>query len=137
VHEDRPDRGSYAFNQRSVIEGLAQKPDRSIIERALPVLFIRIGGNQNYWCVISLRAQCFLQFKAVLSRHLQVGDQAYRLGDHTGLEKMLCRTKSGGSVSQGLDEFSYAISGQRIIVNNRNQWWCWDHGAFKSSEKDN
>ena len=111
MHEGRLDPGSYASNQRSFIEGLAQKPDRSIIERVLPLLLTRIGGNQNYRCAISLRAQCFLQFKAVLSRHLQVGDQACRLGDHTGLEKMLCRTKSGGSVSEGLNEFSYAISG--------------------------
>ncbi len=37
MHEGRLDPGSYASNQRSFIEGLAQKPDRSIIERVLPL----------------------------------------------------------------------------------------------------
>jgi hypothetical protein len=62
------DRGSYAANQRSFIEGLAQKPDRSVIERALALLLTRIGGNQNYRRAISReRSECsnLLRFKLV------------------------------------------------------------------------
>ena len=65
AHEGRLDRSIYASNQRCFLEWLVQKPDRSVIERTSSVLLIRIGGNQNYWCAISLRADCFLQFKTV------------------------------------------------------------------------
>jgi hypothetical protein len=51
------------FNQRSVVERLAQKSDRSTIERALPLLLIWVGGNQNDGRLISLRPQRFLQLK--------------------------------------------------------------------------
>ena len=58
------DRGGQACDQRFLIERLAEKAYRSSIERAGPVFLVRISSNQNDWRVISLRLQCFLQFKA-------------------------------------------------------------------------
>src|SRR4029077_4844782 len=87
----------------------------------MAVVFIWVGGNQNYWRAMALRPQRFLQLKAVEARHLQVGNQACRLRDRIRPKEMLGRAESNGFVSQGLDEFPYAISGQRVVVHDRDQ----------------
>src|SRR6516225_5431032 len=43
----QPDRRSQTFNQRFLIERLAQEGNRTIFERARPVVLVRISGNQN------------------------------------------------------------------------------------------
>jgi len=67
---------------------------------------------------MSLRPQRFLQLKAVEAGHLQVGNQARRFRDHIRPEEILGRAESNGFVSQGLDEFPYTVSGQRVVVND-------------------
>src|SRR5262249_25966230 len=56
----RANRLSQAFNERVLVERLAQEADRSIVKRTLPVVFVRISGNQNDRRLVSLRPQCFL-----------------------------------------------------------------------------
>jgi hypothetical protein len=53
-----------AFDQRFFIERLAQITDCSVIERSGPVYLVWISRNQNDRRLISLRLQCFMQFKA-------------------------------------------------------------------------
>jgi hypothetical protein len=91
------------------------------MERPIAVVLIWIGGNQNYWRAMSLRSQHFLQLKAVEAGHLQVGNQACCFRDHITPKEMLGRAESNGFVSQGLDEFPYTISGQRVVVHDRDQ----------------
>ena len=57
------DRVSQAFHQRPVVERLAQEADRSVIERTGSVFVVWVGGNQDYWRVISPRLQLLLQVK--------------------------------------------------------------------------
>ena len=114
----RLDRSSQAFNQRLFIERLAQKADRSAIERAAPVFLIRVSGNQNDWHMTSLRLQCVLQVKATQTGHLHVSDQACRIRDQTRLEEMLGRFESNRAVSQGFDKLAYAVTGKRVIIND-------------------
>jgi hypothetical protein len=115
------DCGSQAFNQRCFVKRLAQKADRPAMERPIAVVLIWIGGNQNYWSAMSLRSQHLLQLKAVEAGHLQVGNQASRFRDHIRPKEMLGRAENNGFVSQGLDEFPYTISGQRVVVHDRDQ----------------
>jgi hypothetical protein len=53
---------------------------------------------------------------------LQVSDQTRRLCDNTGLEETLGRFKSSGFVAQGFNKLAYAIAGQRVIIDDRDQW---------------
>jgi hypothetical protein len=114
--------GSQAFNQRCFVKRLAQKADRSAIKRLIAVVLTWIGGDQNYWRAMALRPQHFLQLKAVEAGHLQVGNQACRLRDRITPKEMLGRAESNGFVSQRLDELPYTISGQRVIIDDRDQW---------------
>jgi hypothetical protein len=117
----RLDRGCQALDQRCLVERFAQEPECSAFSRTVAVALIRIGCNQNYRRAIPARPQRFLQLKAVEARHLQVGNQACRFPDHIGPKEMLRRAESNGLVSQGLDEFPYTISGQRVVVHDRDQ----------------
>jgi hypothetical protein len=117
----QPDRRSQAFNEVFLIKRLAQEADRSVVERTLPVFLVRISGNQNDRRLVSLRPQGFLQFKSIQPWHLQVSDQARCLRDQTRLEEMLSRDESNGFVSQRLDKLADAVTGQRVIIDNRNQ----------------
>ena len=49
------DRVTQALHQRPVVEWLAQKGDRSVIERASPVFVVRVCGDQNYRDLVSLQ----------------------------------------------------------------------------------
>jgi len=104
---------SQTFHEPVLVERLAEKADRSVIECTSPVFVVWVCGNQNHRHLISPRPQRFLQLKPALSGHLQVSDQACRLREHARREEMLSRFESNGFVSQGFHKLAYALAGQQ------------------------
>jgi hypothetical protein len=90
----QPDRRIQAFNELVLIERLAQEADRSVVGRTHPVFLVRKSGNKNDRRLVSLRPQCFLQFKSVQPWHLQVCNQTRRLRDQTDSRKCAADMKA-------------------------------------------
>jgi hypothetical protein len=78
-----------AIQQSLLINGFGQKAQRSRLERAGAMLFIRVSGDKNDRNMMTFALQGALQIKAIQARHVQIGYQAGRMLYGSGIQEQL------------------------------------------------
>jgi hypothetical protein len=109
------------FLQLLIAERLAEKADRAGIERLITCPFVRKGRDKDNRRAPALRDQDLLELDATQALHLNIENKTAGI-IQTGIQKLFCRGKGAGVVTERPHQRFGGFSDGFIIVNNRDHW---------------
>ena len=102
-------------------KGLAQQRHRSTSHFGRRNLMLSTSCDKNDRRVDFLRRQTSLQLKAPHPGHADVQDQTSRAAQLWGIEKVLGRNKSSGSIADRLQQTDDGFNKRSVVIYDRNQ----------------
>jgi hypothetical protein len=92
-----------------------------IVQGAGPVNVIRVGRHEDRRNRVPRLDEVSVEIDPSHGRHMNVSDQAGRLNETRGCEKIGCRREGLDAVAQRPHEPSHGIAKGWIILNDRDQ----------------
>ena len=109
------------FRQLLIAARLAEKADRSGIDRLITGPFVRKGRDKDNRRAPALRDQELLELDATQAFHLNVENETTAI-IQIGIQKLFCRGKGAGVVTERPHQRFRGFPDGFIIVNNRDHW---------------
>src|SRR5262245_61033983 len=80
--------------------------------------------KEDHWRLVASRDQRGLQFDPTQPRHLHISDQARRVVQSVGSQKIFSRREGLGTIAERLQELVGCFTNERVVIDDR------DHGRF-------
>ena len=104
------------------VERLFQKADRPGFESTFLETLVRKGGDEDHRNVAARVQQMTVQLEAVQSRHINIRDDAGRLGNAIGMQERFGRHERSSRETNRFDQLFRRLADEVVIVNDRDQW---------------